>query len=326
MSFILNEEKINEFSEKLKKNYDQYFDFYRIRIKKEMPEYKYLTPRYDDSISAYTYFFGCMMDKAGLVSETIWKNMRKVKYQDPHILEVKNLLEKFPESPDCTERRRKTSKCPAANFLRGYSLQFRLSDAHSMFRAAHFFSRKIDELHIDSILDLSDHKKYENPKLLYYELWENIFSTIWPKTLSIAFRIMTENPEGVPKGDNRFWKYDIIKLGEIPIPVDFWVAFFVFKTGLMELDVDEEKLKIGTVLKRKINLLFKKIYEITRIPPIFLDPVIWETTRSNCRFGVCSNCFFKDNLRYDCVQSKKIKRKSKTNGGKQYFLCWNAKI
>jgi hypothetical protein len=221
MNFVMNEEKINEFSEKLKDGRDQYFDFYRIKIRKEMPEYKYLTPRYDDPLSAYAYFFGCIMDKAGLPSKKIWENMRKLEKQDSHIFEVKNLLEKFPENPDCTEKSRKTSTCPATKFLDRYSLQFSLPDAHSMFRAAHFFSRKIDELHINSILDLPYQKKYGNPKLLYYDLWENIFSSILPKTLSIAFRIMTENPDGVPEGDNRFWKYDTDELGEIPIPVDF---------------------------------------------------------------------------------------------------------
>jgi hypothetical protein len=92
----------------------------------------------------------------------------------------------------------------------------------------------------------------------------------------------------------------------------------------MELDADNEKINIDVKLKRKINVLFQKIYETTRIPPIFLDPVIWKISSNNCRDGKCLNCFFKDNLRYDCIQSKKMGIGSITKGRKQYYLSWNA--
>ena len=58
MRILINKEKTIEFGKALRDGYYQYFEFYNKNIRKKMPEYKYLTPRYKDPKSAYAYFFG----------------------------------------------------------------------------------------------------------------------------------------------------------------------------------------------------------------------------------------------------------------------------
>ena len=329
MKILINKEKTIEFGKALRDGYCQYFELYNKDIRKKMPEYRYLTPRYKDPKSAYAYFFGCMMDQMGVSGKITWEAIKKLEETDPDIFDVEYLLIRYPEKYDCKEKNKSLSSCYAKKFLNDYHLPFYLNHAHTMFRSVHFFYKLIKERKINSILDLPEMEKYRNAFSLYIDLKNWIYRTSsMPKTLSLAFRIMTENEKGYPEGENRFWKYDSKELEKIPMPIDFWIAYFVFKLGLLELDMDKVIISASDpVLKQTINNLFQKIARISGIPPIFMDPVIWKISGDKCINNFCDDCFFRDILGYECSKSTKINSVSKIGGDKRkiYSLFWNKK-
>ena len=327
MRILINKRKTIEFGKALKDGYYQYFEFYNENIRKKMPEYKYLTPRYKDPKSAYAYFFGCMMDQMGVSGKITWEAMGKLERLDPNIFDIEYLLNKYPEKYDCKERSKKLSSCYAKKFLNDYHLSFYLNHVHTMFRSAHFFYKLKKERKINSILDLPEVERYRNAFLLYNDLKNWIYKTSKiPKTLSLAFRIMTESKDGTPEGENRFWKYDNKELKDIPMSIDFWIAYFVFKSGLLELDIDKGIISASDpYLKQAINNLFQKIARISGIPPIFMDPVIWKISGDKCINNFCHNCLFKDIFGYKCSRSTKINSVSQMGSAKRkiYYLFWN---
>ncbi|MEA1993944.1 MAG: N-glycosylase/DNA lyase [Euryarchaeota archaeon] len=325
VKFLINKEKAIKFGKALRDGYAQYFEFYNENIRRQMPEHKYFPPQYNDPRSAYAHFFGCMVDQAGVSGKVTWKNMRKLEESDPNIFDPAYLLSKYPEKYNCKERSKKSSSCPAKEFLDDYHLPFYLGHAHTMFRSAHFFNKLKKEGKIDTILDLPQLERYKNAQSLYYDLRDWIYKTSqMPKTLSLAFRIMTENNEGIPEGEDRFWNYDAHELEDIPMPVDFWIAYFVFKLGLMELDEEVAIISpSNSEVKQSINELFQKIAKISGMPPIFMDPIIWKIAGDKCINGFCRSCLFKDTLGYECPQSTKIYSVSQTKKKrKAYYLLW----
>ena len=322
--FNFVEQNINLLSQRLKENRERFFNFYSQEIRNRMPEYTKLEPAYNDPISAYAYFFGCLMDQAPLSADLVWKNIRKLKQTNQKLFDPINLLDQYPESPFCKETKKAEANCPAKHFLDDHNLQFSLGVTHKWFRAAHFLRTIIQKFIINSILDLPDIDRYQNAKILYEDLRKNTFKAAKvPKTLSLAFRIMTENAEGRPSGKARFWDYNEEQLANIPMPVDFWIAFFSFKCGLIEpsQNVDNEIIaveRIKPILLELWNVIGRKC----GIPHIFLDPSLWKIAGENCVINECSKCFFKS-IGYDCPKVSKVHRISSKRNGRIYYLFWS---
>lgn len=324
-NFRVKNENLESLANSLKKNYEGY---YSKEIRSEMPEYKEFYPIYDSSNSAYAYFFGSMVDQAGISGKIAWRNMNKLYKEDKDILLPENLLREFPEPINCNQKKKKDSNCPAKKFLDKYGLQFPLKHVHTLFKAAHFF-KKLESDNRFSMLKI--HEFFVNPNILYENLKKDIYSknTKYPKTLSLAFRVMNENSSGNPEGEERFWKYPAQSLMKIPIPIDFWIAYISFKLELLEpikkeglIDVSEQKLH------DVLHKIWYKIGEISNIPLIFIDPYLWMVSRKRCRYTHCSHCSMVDIIKYEYPTVNKIYRVSKiTESGKKdgYNLFWSDK-
>ncbi len=321
MDFSKNEDLIDGLKSAIRRESEKVYRYYKDKIRSDMPEYELSPPRYDNPQSAYFHFFGCIVDQAGLPADTIWRNMRKLKEKNPELLNPSILLQRYPEPKNCSEKNKLKADCPAKHFLDDTGLQFQLQQTHHWFKAAHFFE-ELKKIHgINSILDVKNVDKYRDPLQLYTDLNNLIYkSTKNPKTLSLAFRVMTENQEGRPGGENRFWSYKAEDLVDIPIPVDFWIAFITLRMGLLEPEEKDTPIPIDTDIKERTLDVWSEIGRDTSVPPIFLDPLLWKIGGQKCTTERCKDCFFNSILDFFCPR-KEIQRLSKKRlGRKTYYL------
>lgn len=307
-------EEIELFSNALKEDVDSFYDFYYKNIRNNMPEHKFLKVDYDNSFDAYAIFFGSMMDQMGVSGKITWTSINNIRQKDREIFNPKVLLEKYPEKKKCNQRNKQKSDCQAKNFLDDFNLSFYLGHAHTMFNAAHYFNEMIKKKEIISILDLPKIRRYTNASSLYLDMRNNIFSqsSLYPKTLGLAFRLLTENKYGRPEGEERFWNYPSESLMGIPMPVDFWIVFFTLKTGLLfsgnnNLIINTSDPKIKEIVRNVWSIIGRN----SNIPPIFLDPSIWKIAGDDCIIGNCDSCLFTNVFGYDCPKKENIKSISK---------------